>query len=434
MTTRRSALRYPVSTLLWISAWIAFASICAAEEEHPRWILVTTPALKDAFEPLVSLRQKQGYEVQIIVDWATGDTQDNAAQAILAKLSTRKQLANETLVLIGGTHLNEFAKAHVPTPMGVSGRMRDLPTDYPYSLPDKQGFPTLTVGRLPARNEVEVAEMVGKIIRTEHTELAPDAPHLNLIVANPGGKTGIEKQFGEMFLSKVVEDRLANLDPQTRVEVLADIPKSKFYKSENDFGELATAALTSGGLFHVYCGHSSAAGLWSQTRFVVTREDFAELKVKQFPGVFMSCGCFTSQINAPANVFGEKATKKSDTPSQGFGIAAIRNPNGPSAVIGPYEESYAAFGKFAMDALFERAVMDEPATTIGDYWNSVQRGLLKGKMETLMFFMFDQADGSRGKTTLAKQRPEHVEMWSLLGDPAMRLPPLPNSKSKSASK
>jgi len=166
-----------------MAALMFFASICAAadREERQRWILVTTPALMATFEPLVTLREKQGYQVQVIVDWATAKP-DDAAQAILTQLSARKQSDNETLVLIGGTHLNEFTKAHVPSPKGVSGK------------------------------------------------------------------------------------------------------------------------------------------------------------------------------------------KKSDTPSQGFGIAAIRNPNGPSAVIGPYEESYAAFGKFAMDALFERAVMDEPATTIGDYW------------------------------------------------------------------
>ena len=43
-----------------------------------------------------------------------------------------------------------------------------------------------------------------------------------------------------------------------------------------------------------------------------------------------------------------------------------------------------------------------------------------------MFYLFDQADGSRGQATLANQRAEHVEMWTLLGDPAMQLPPLPN--------
>jgi hypothetical protein len=39
-----------------------------------------------------------------------------------------------------------------------------------------------------------------------------------------------------------------------------------------------------------------------------------------------------------------------------------------------------------------------------------------------MFGLYDQFDGTQGKVPLAVQRREHLEMWMLLGDPALRLP------------
>jgi len=43
-------------------------------------------------------------------------------------------------------------------------------------------------------------------------------------------------------------------------------------------------------------------------------------------------------------------------------------------------------------------------------------------MEELEFRFLDQIDGSKGKVSLSVQRREHLEMWLLLGDPALRLP------------
>jgi hypothetical protein len=44
-------------------------------------------------------------------------------------------------------------------------------------------------------------------------------------------------------------------------------------------------------------------------------------------------------------------------------------------------------------------------------------------MDPLTFLVLDNADGSRGRISLADQRREHVQMWTLLGDPALRMPP-----------
>ena len=62
---------------------------------------------------------------------------------------------------------------------------------------------------------------------------------------------------------------------------------------------------------------------------------------------------------------------------------------------------------------------------LADYWLAVQAGLARGDIDNATFTLLDMADGTQGKTPLAIQRLEHLEMWMLLGDPALRLPLVP---------
>jgi len=62
---------------------------------------------------------------------------------------------------------------------------------------------------------------------------------------------------------------------------------------------------------------------------------------------------------------------------------------------------------------------------LGEYWLVVQEGLAHGEIDEGVFALFDQFDGSGGKVPLSVQRLEHLEMWMLLGDPALHLPIVP---------
>ena len=55
----------------------------------------------------------------------------------------------------------------------------------------------------------------------------------------------------------------------------------------------------------------------------------------------------------------------------------------------------------------------------------IQACLAHGSMDADTFALLDMADGTGGKVPLATQRLEHLEMWMLLGDPALRLPIVP---------
>ena len=79
-------------------------------------------------------------------------------------------------------------------------------------------------------------------------------------------------------------------------------------------------------------------------------------------------------------------------------------------------------GQLAADGLLDCLSRAGGPERLAEYWLAVQAGLMKGKMDALTFWLYDQADGSRGKVPLDVQRKEHLEMWMLLGDPALHLP------------
>ena len=103
----------------------------------------------------------------------------------------------------------------------------------------------------------------------------------------------------------------------------------------------------------------------------------------------------------------------------------MRNPAGPVAVIGAAGESYSAPGQLAVEGLLSCLAQPPFHCRLADYWLAIQAGLARGNMDAATFALLDMADGTGGKVPLATQRLEHLEMWMLLGDPALRLPIVP---------
>jgi hypothetical protein len=162
-----------------------------------------------------------------------------------------------------------------------------------------------------------------------------------------------------------------------------------------------------------YLGHSNASGLGSGDVNFLNRKNWAKLNIPSGQGIFFTCGCFGCQLNG--------------SDGDGYGLAAMRNPKGPVAVFGAHGESYAAMGQLALDGMLTCLSASEPPPRVADYWLAAKAGLAHGEMAPLTFWMYDQADGSRGRVPLDTQRLEHLEMWILLGDPALRLPVQPST-------
>lgn len=322
------------------------------------------------------------------------------------------------LLLVGvGTNTTAAVPAEVALPPlpGTTARMKGYPTDHGYCLPDSAGRPTVAVGRFPARSPEELRGMIAKTLGLERARSSGEwRSRLMLVQGNPGGGS-----MAEAFLDAITRTRMTRLHPAWQFAAISDDPPSLYYLPGPLLQARSLEWLSAGQLFAVYLGHSNPTALGSlNTRFLSTR-DWASLDMSKGQGIFFTCGCYGCQWDCGSQ--------------QAYCLAAMRNPKGPAAVIGAYDESYAACGLLAVDGLLRCCAEAPFPIRLADYWLAVQDGLLEGKIDGTTFTFLDQADGSAGKVPLAVQRPEHLEMWTLLGDPALRLPLMPLTVSLRAA-
>ncbi len=407
-----------IGLVLFVLALFGAPTAPAGEDAPPLWILVTAPAHREALAPLVAHRRAEGFLPLVVMTTdvltpaqiAAGDAGPLVDR--VRKFAARGK--GPVNVLLAGTPGRDGITADpatvVPPGAGTAGRMAGEPTDHAYASPAGGARPAVAVGRFPARTAEEARAMVAKTLAFETGR--PPGPwrdRLALVVGDPGGATPLERQMAGLFVGGALTARFARLPPRFAVRAVVHSPSSPFSVPDADLRPVARAILEEGALLSIYMGHSGARGLWSGEAPFLTREDFAALRVRAGAGVLFSCGCFGCQVTG----FG----------GEGYGLAAMRNPAGPAAVIGALGESYAAMGRLAADGLLAALARDAFPVRLSDLWLAVLDGLAQGEIDALTFRLYDMADGSGGRVPLADQRREHLEMWTLLGDPATRLPP-----------
>jgi hypothetical protein len=398
--------------LLPLSLVLVFCPpLVAAEKDAPEWIVVTAPAFRAALAPLIEHRRTEGMKVHVI------ETTD-ALNAQQLKAGDAKPLCDHVqglcakakgkcyVLLVGAVKANAV-RTVVPPLRGAAGRMKGQPTDNGYGRPDKDLMPRVAVGRLPARTEEEARQMVARTLAFER-DRSPGAwrNRVTLLVGNPGGSSAAEKRFAEYFVESLAGGRLQRVPPEWTGRAVFHAAGSPYAVPDDALRDVSLRYLKEGQMISIYMGHSGAFGFWSGGTPFVDRKDWEKVKLPH-SGVFFSCGCFGCQLTGG---------------DEGYGLAAIRNPAGPVAVLGSHGESYSAFGQFAIDGMLECLSRPEAPDRVADYWLAVTANMARGKMDGFTFWLYDNADGSRGKIPLEVQRKEHLEMWMLLGDPAVRLP------------
>jgi hypothetical protein len=401
--------------LFLLAGCLACAQVPAAEPSAPEWLVITAPAFRAALAPLVEHRRSEGFRVQVVesTNILTPEQirQTNALplQAHLAQLCQRRK-GPSYLLLVGAVAASNWVAAEqtvVPPLPGTVGRMKGQPSDHAYGCLDTNSAPTVAVGRFPARTVDEVRGMVQKTLAWER-DRQPGAwrNRIVLLGGNPGGGP-----LAEAMVEQVAQSRFHQLHPYWAVQAMFHSSISRYYLPGTLLHDTATRFLAGGEFMALYLGHSSAPGLWSKNTNFLTRDDWAQLKIPRGPGVFFTSGCFACQLGG--------------RDGEGYGLAAMRNPAGPVAVLGAHGESYSAAGLLALDGLLRCFNTPPFPSRLSDHWLAVKAGLAVGEIEDSTFLLFDQFDGSGGKIPLATQRREHLEMWMLLGDPALRMPIVP---------
>ncbi len=399
-------------SLIVVCVLLATSSAAAAE---PQWILVTAPAFRKTIEPLCQHRKDQGFNVVIVQTTDVLSREDiRAGRGNKLCEHLRKLCHNHhgpSYVLLAGAlpseQLSDPENTSLPALSGTIGRMKGQPTDNGYGCLDEGRLPVAAVGRFPARNEAEARGMVAKTLEYERTAQPGQWRRRLIILAGiPAYNPLVDRAVEGLALA-----RLARLSPMWSGRAIYSNPQSRFCLPDDLLHQRALQYVQDGEAFTLYLGHSNAEGLYGGRARYLDRDDWLQLKIKQGKGVFFTFGCCGCQLK------GEDG--------EGYGLAAIRNPNGPVAVAGSHGICFAAMVQLAADGLFESTFAGAPPQRLGESWSALKNGLANGKIDDLTFRLLDAVDGDK-TIPQATQRQEHLEMFVLLGDPALRLPLMPD--------
>lgn len=386
----------------------------AAEDAPGHWLVVTAPAFRDAVEPLCAYRKAEGFRVSVL---QTGDVLSE--KEILAgdarKLRDKvtrlvKDAKGERYVLLVGavepSGLAEPETKVLPPLKGTVSRMKGQPTDHGYGGPDDDFLPASAVGRMPARSVEEAKQMVAKTLAFER-DTRPGEWRRRLTVL--GGAPEFNPVV-DSLVEKIALSRLDQLDPAWSGKAIFHMAASRFCLPDDALHDRALEYVQGGQALTLYFGHSNQEGFWGGGARFLDRADWQKLAVPRGPGVFATFGCLGCQLAGKGG--------------EGYGVAAFRNPRGPVAVIGSHGVCFAAMVHLAGDGLFDSLLTGKPPERLGACWRKVQEGVARGAINPVTFRLLDAVDGD-SDIPQATQRREHLEMFLLLGDPALKLPAIP---------
>lgn len=400
-----------ISRCLLLAGLVAGASLVAAAaraETQDTWIVVPAPAFAEAVKPLEAHRRAQGYRV-VRVD---GEAVAAGADALRTLLRTAAASSGGRVsVLLVGVPgpVEEDADVVVPAFVGTVERMRGQPTDNPYGSLDDDRTPEIAVGRFPARTVEEARAMVDKTIRFEtRPGLRPHRFDIALVVGHPGGTSALAKRFGSSFIRNEINPRFRGIHPRWATRAVVHMVESPFCVPVDHLDRLTTDLLRGDQLLTVYLGHSGPNGFWSDGHDFARGDTWSSWPSASPRGILLSCGCYTCMLGRHG--------------SEGYGVRTVRSPGGHVAAVGAHVASHGAMGKLAFGGLVPLLESAAPPTRLGDWYLAMKKGLAAGTIGWLTFKLYDQADGTAGRVPLETQREEHLEMWMLLGDPALRLP------------
>jgi hypothetical protein len=349
----------------WIGMLILVPGIFStAHGAEFQWIVVTAPAYREAIQPLCDQRKAQGLHVVVVTTAETRDARDRVRELC------RGFKGSSFVLLVGAIEagqLTEPDRLVVPALRGTVSRMKGQPSDNGYGCLADDLMPTIAVGRFPARSVAEAEGMVRKTLQFEEDAKPGEwRRRLTILAGVPAYSPLVDRLVESQAMA-----RLEKLNPTWTGRAVYHNPQSRFCVPDEVLHDRSLAMLRQGQAFTLYLGHSNARGFWGDGARFLDRDDWAKLTIPQGAGVFATFGCNGSQLSGAGG--------------EGYGVAAIRNPGGPVAVLGSHGICFAAMVQLAADGLFKAGFVDRFPERLGDLWLGLKEGLAKGQIDPVTY-------------------------------------------------
>ena len=394
--------RNPLLVFSVLPVWFLVTSCATAEQpekdDRPIWLVVTTPALAQAIQPLADHRAKDGFKP--IISTAP------PAQAI------QSLPRPPAFILLVGD--NEPGREDQPWFLPAervqkyrwqSSQDNEFASDVVLTDLDGDSLPDIPIGRIPARTAEQVRRLVSKIIAFEQTP-----PTLNdLRLPAWAGAAGFDPMLDRMASVLLLQVVRTKLPQWVTPWIISADPTSPFCGWPADQPAQFTQQLKTGGALAVLIGHANVQHFYAINfmgrDFWYSAADAIDILAngQPAPPLVMIC-CLAGNFASDKQCLAE---------------SMLEMPAGPTAVIAATAESHPLTNYFSSVSLIQ--ALDGSERRLGTLWLKAQKESVQTR-DLIIESMLSHVEGKLDvKIDLTRLRRDQMLMYVLLGDPALKL-------------
>lgn len=401
---------------LCIASLLSIAPVAEASAAERVGVIVRTKTLAQAAEAWRTYREGQGWTIRL-VEAEEGIEPTALRERIRAALASAPDATTAILLLgdVGPGGIPTFYFEQ-PEPALVSGGEPRFASDHPYALlVEERESSAVALGRVSVSTDAEARAVLTKIERYEDAAPLGAWRHRINYVAGEGHFGPLDRLLETLFV-RFVDELLPEAFDITMTYAKSDSP---WCPPPSAVETTTLSRMTEGALLFNYVGHGHADGVDSlrlgERRLPILRgSSIARLPecAAGAPIALMSC-CSTGWFDRPA-------TKENERDCLAETMLAA--PNGPVAIVAGTRPTH-PYGNAAMQKEFTRTLIAHADRPLGEIDRLARRELL----------VLDAADRqldaiarpvallTKWKLSLAELRLMHVRMYTLFGDPMMRV-------------
>lgn len=354
-----------------------------------RYVAVVPPKLRQAIEPLLAHRRAEGLDVRVV----------DASQGFGVVRRAVTDLDPRYLLLVGDVDLVPAFEAAEAT------------TDRPWGDHDGDGLPEAAVGRIPSSDPAAVARVVARTIAYEAARSEGRWRKQCALVAGEG-------RFGALadaMIETMVQRILTNKVPLAYdVDLTYANPRSPYCWPPERFAARVVDRAREGALVMAYVGHGDQRSVdelrvkgpdGRVERYEVLDAGRASAIETDGPPIMIAIACWTGRYEAPEPCIGEELLLTGKGPVAFLGATRISHPI-PNALL-----AIALVGELFGDGpdRLGPALDRARASLVKDTGDPIRREILQLSLAIMP------------PSELKYELPRHVDMYNLLGDPALRL-------------
>ncbi|MCK4850392.1 MAG: hypothetical protein KAT11_03520 [Phycisphaerae bacterium] len=370
----------------------------AQEQNKPIWLVVTRPIFVKAIQPLAEHRRKDDFETVISTE-------------SLAKAIRDLPRVPAFVLLVGDDEPGrEKEPWYLPSKRVEKYRWEERQSEYFASdalLGDLDGdlMPDVPVGRIPARTQAELKQIVNKIISFEQTQPTLDDLRLPSWAGAPGFNPVVDS-VATGLMTKVLQ---AQAPRWVTPWLISADPKSPFCGWPPDQSAMFTEQLKRGGLLAVLVGHGDVQYFFSMQfqnwgiGYHVENIDKVLASGTPGPPLVIIC-CLSGSFAGSEKCLAE---------------ALLMAAAGPVAVIGAASESHPLTNYFSGVGLVQSLAADNKR--LGNLWLSAQKNAFQARDPVMELLLCNVEGKLEANIDIPRLRQDQVLMYALLGDPATRL-------------